>query len=90
MVNMWEVPTMNATVIDDRRRLVLPPEFKPKSAVTVQVIDSETVLVKLARPSTARMVMLLPDVKTLPADREWEEIEHRIVKHTSKKVTPFE
>jgi hypothetical protein len=81
---------MNATVLDDRRRLVLPPEFKPKSAVTVQVIDEETVLVKLAKPNKALMVMLLPDVKTLPDDPEWEKIEHAMVKHTAKKRAPFE
>ncbi len=87
---MWEIPTMNATVIDDRRRLVMPPEFKPKSAVTVQMIDSETAVVKLAKPSAVRMVMLLPDVKQLPRDPEWEAVEHRMVKHAAKKVTQFE
>lgn len=50
---------MTATVLDDRRQLVLPKAFKPKAAVTVQVIDDETVLVKLVKPSKARMVVLL-------------------------------
>lgn len=77
-------------MIDDRRRLVLPAAFKPRSAVTVQVIDEETVLVKLAKPSSGRMVMLLPDVKHLPDDPEWEAVEHRITKHSSQNRAPFE
>ncbi len=81
---------MNATVLDDRRRLVLPPEFKAKSAVTVQLIDAETVLVKLAKPASHRMVMLLPDVKTLPDDPEWQAIESRMVAHSNKNLAPFE
>ena len=65
---------MKATVLDDRRRLVMPNEFPPKSAVTVQRIDDETVLVKLAKASKNGMVMLLPDVKRLPDDPEWQKI----------------
>ena len=81
---------MNATVIDDRRRLVLPAEFKPKSAVPVQVIDAETVLVKLARPATARMVMLLPDVKSFRPDTDWETTEHAFTLASNNGRTPFE
>ena len=81
---------MEATVLDDRRRLVMPQVFKARDAVTVQVIDEETVLVKLAKPSRANMVILLPDVKQLPSDFEWDEIETKIVSHNLRKVTPFE
>jgi hypothetical protein len=81
---------MNATVLDDRRRLVMPPEFKAKSAVTVQVIDEETVLVKLARPSKHRMVLLLPDVKTLPDDPEWDKIEKAFTAASNRGLAKFE
>ena len=81
---------MNATVIDSRRRLVMPPELPPRSPVTVQQIDEDTWIVKRARPENARMVMLLPDVKKLPHDPEWQEIESRIVAHNSKNIAPFE
>jgi len=81
---------MKASMLDDRRRLVMPSEFPPKSAVTVQCIDDETVLVKLAKPSKSRMVMLLPDVKKLPDDPTWQKIESRMVAHHNKKVSPFE
>ena len=56
----------------------------------MQLIDDETVLVKLAKPSRQRMVMLLPDVKELLNDPKWEKIESRIVAHNNKKVAPFE
>jgi DNA-binding transcriptional regulator/RsmH inhibitor MraZ len=82
---------MEATVLDDRRRLVLPAAFKPKSAVTVQMIDEDTVIVKLAKPSAARMVMLLPDVKHFAPDPEWEKVEAKMSAYLSKqKVAPFE
>lgn len=81
---------MNATVLDDRRRLVMPPEFKPKSAVTVQVIDAETVLVKLAKPAKTRLVMLLPDVKRLPEDPEWDKVEAAFTAASIKGLTPPE
>ena len=87
---MWEVPTMNATLLDDRRRLVMPTDLPPKSAVTVQRIDDDTWLVKRVKPSKSRMVMLMPDVTKLAVDTEWQAVESRIVAHTSKKVTPFE
>ena len=81
---------MNATVIDDRRRLVMPPELPPKSAVTVQQIDQDTWLVKRAKPAKLHMVMLLPDVKQLPEDGDWQATESRMVAHSSKKIAPFE
>jgi hypothetical protein len=81
---------MTATVLDDRRRLVMPREFKAKSAVTVQVIDAETVLVKIAKPVKPRVVMLLPDVKHVPSDSEWEAKEHKLAQHASKQLPPFE
>ena len=81
---------MTATMTDDRRRLVMPPELPAKSAVTVQRIDEDTWLVKRARRGKARMVLLLPDVKELPSDPAWEKIESRIVAHASRKVAPFE
>ncbi len=80
---------MNATVLDSRRRLVMPPELPARSAVIVQRVDDDTWLVKRAKPSKHRMVLLLPDVKELPDDPEWEKIETQIVAHNNRKVTPF-
>jgi hypothetical protein len=68
----------------------MPPELPAKSPVTVQQIDADTWIVKRARPSKVRMVMLLPDVKKLPRDADWQKEESRIIAHTSKNVAPFE
>ena len=76
-----EFPKVNATLTDDRRRLVMPPELPPKTPVTVQQIDQDTWIVKRARPEKPDMVMLLPDVKNLPVDEEWLSTESRIVAH---------
>ncbi|HEX7469566.1 MAG TPA: hypothetical protein VF437_02365 [Verrucomicrobiae bacterium] len=81
---------MNATLIDDRRRLVMPPELPARSPVTVQQIDDDTWIVKRARPTKTRMVMLLPDVKKLQRDPEWEKIEQRMAEHQFKNLPPFE
>jgi hypothetical protein len=81
---------MNATVTDSRRRLVMPPELPARSPVIVQQIDKDTWIVKRARPGKARMVLLLPDIKQLPPDPEWQETESRIVAHNSQSVAPFE
>ena len=81
---------MNATLTDDRRRLVMPPELPARSPVTVQQIDEDTWIVKRARPGKIRMVMLLPDIKKLPRDDAWQKTESSIVGHNSKDVAPFE
>ena len=87
---LWELPIMNATVLDDRRRLVMPPGLKPHSAVIVEQLDADTWIVKRAKSVKARTVVLLPDVNELSQDPEWEKVEDRITQHTNKNVTPFE
>jgi len=81
---------MTATVIDSRRRLVMPPELPARSAVTVQQLDDDTWIVKRARPGKTNQVVLLPDIKKLHRDPEWEALEERITAHTTKNLPPFE
>ena len=81
---------MTATVIDNRRRLVMPPELPARSSVTVQQIDEDTWIVKRLRPTKTEVVVLLPDIKKLPQDPEWEALEVRFVAHTNKNRRPFE
>ena len=81
---------MNATVTDSRRRLVMPPELPARSAVLVQQIDEDTWLVKRARPAKVHRVTLLPDIKKLPHDPEWQETESQMVAHHGKTIAPFE
>lgn len=86
----WEIPIMNATVTDSRRRLVMPPELPARSPVLVQQIDVDTWIVRRARPQKTYLVLLLPDIKHLPPDPEWQETESRIVAHHARTIAPFE
>jgi hypothetical protein len=81
---------VNATLLDDRRRLVMPPELPAKSAVTVQRIDSDTWIVKRHRPQKNVIMVAIPIVKELPNDPEWEAVEARLTAHSNRKVAPFE
>lgn len=81
---------MNATLLDDRRRLVMPPELPAKSAVTVQQIDADTWIVKRHRPQRDFMMVAIPVIQELPRDPEWEAIEARRTAHTNRKVAPVE
>ena len=75
---------MNATVTDNRRRLVMPPELPARTPVTVQPLDADTWIVKRARPANTNLVLLPPDIRRLPSDPEWQATESRLVaRHTS-------
>ncbi len=81
---------MNATLLDDRRRLVMPLELPAKSAVTVQRLDADTWIVKRHRPQKNVVMVAIPIIKKLPSDPEWEAIEARLTAHCNRKVAPFE
>jgi hypothetical protein len=87
---VWEAPTLNATLLDDRRRLVMPPELPPKSAVTVQRIDDDTWIVKRHRPQSNVLMVAIPIIKELPGDLEWEAVEAKLTAHCNRKVAPIE
>ena len=87
---MWDAPIVNATLLDDRRRLLMPVELPPKSAVTVQRIDADTWIVKRHRPQKNVIMVAIPIVKDLPSDPEWEAVEAKLTAHCNRKVAPFE
>lgn len=81
---------MTATVLDDRRRLVLPSEFPARAAVTIQHIDEDTILVKRQRDRTDMVCIMVPIIKELPSDPEWEKVESAFTKDSNKGLAPFE
>ncbi len=81
---------MTATVLDDRRRLVLPTGFPARSAVTVQHIDEDTIIVKRQRDLTEVVFIPVPIVKALPRDADWEKVESAFTKDAHKGLAPFE
>jgi hypothetical protein len=86
----WDIPTMIASMTDDKRRLTMPRELPPKSAVTIQQVDENSWLVTRHKPQNDLVVVALPTIKELPKDREWEAIERRMVRHNNKKLPRFE
>jgi hypothetical protein len=81
---------MIASVSDDKRRLTMPKELPPRSAVTIQQIDENSWLVTRQKPNTDLVVVALSTIKELPADLEWEALERRMVKHNNRKLPRFE
>ena len=81
---------MNATLLDDRRRLVMPPELPAKSAVTVQQIDADTWIVKRHCPQRNFLIAPIPIITELPSDPEWEAVEAKLTAHCNRKIAPLE
>jgi hypothetical protein len=86
----WDIPTMTASMTDDKRRLTMPKELPPKSAVTIQQLDNDSWLITRQKPKANLVVVALPTIKELPSDPEWEAIEKRMVKHNNRKLPRFE
>lgn len=83
---MWEIPIVQATKTDDRRRLVMPPELPAGSAVTIQQLDENTFIVRRQLPRDELMVVLEPDLKDLPEDPEWDKKARALARHTWKNL----
>jgi hypothetical protein len=81
---------MIGSITDDKRRLTMPKELPPKSAVTIQQLDDDSWLVTRQKPMTGLVVVALPTIKELSSDPEWEALERRIVKHNNRKLPRFE
>jgi hypothetical protein len=72
--------------LDDRRRLVMPPECPPNSAVTIQQVDNHTWIVRRALPAGDIKLVMIPIIKTLPADPEWDKVETAFARAASAKL----
>jgi hypothetical protein len=71
---------MKMSTLDDRRRLVMPPECPPNSAVTIQQLDEETWLVSLGKETRKFKKVYFPIVEDLPPDPEWDKLEKALAK----------
>jgi hypothetical protein len=81
---------MTAAMIDAKRRLTMPKELSPRSAVTIERVDEDTWVVKRLTPTKELVMVPFPKIERLPDDPEWEEIERRMVAQNNKKLPPFE
>jgi hypothetical protein len=81
---------MIASVTDDKRRLTMPKELPPKSAVTIQRLDDDSWVVTRQKPVDNLVLVAFPLIRELPGDPDWEAIEKRMVKRNNRKLPPFE
>ena len=65
---------IKAATVDDKRRVVLPESWKPRSAVTIECIEADTLVIRRQRPRDPLIVVLEPDVKHLPENRELDRL----------------
>jgi hypothetical protein len=86
---MGDNPIMKSATLDDRRRLVMPPGFPPNSAVTIQQLDRDTLIVKMHRDKKNYKVVLIPAIYRLTDDPEFDALQEKIAQHTSKHLPPF-
>ena len=66
---------LRAATVDDRRRVSLPAEIPPGSAVTFQRIDADTWVIKRQRRDHGYVFVMVATVQNLRTDPEWEKIE---------------
>jgi hypothetical protein len=86
----WEYPIVKSATLDDRRRLVMPPECPPGSAVTIQELDEATWLVKRQLPAKDYKMVMIPVIDRLPDDPDWEKKELDLARYAATKLPPFE
>ena len=58
----------------------MPPECPPNSAVTIEQLDEDTWLVKVARENKKFKRVIIPLIDDLPTDKEWEKVEKAFAK----------
>jgi hypothetical protein len=79
-----------ARQVDDKRRITMPDECPPGSAVDLQQVDAETWIVKLHKPRTDFKVVLIPAIDKLPDDPAWEKKEASLAAHLANNMPPIE
>ena len=77
-------------MVDDRRRVVMPPECPPGSAVTIQALDETTWLIRRQVPPGDFKCVMIPVVKRLPDDQEWDKVEEAFGRTAYSKLPPPE
>lgn len=77
---------MKAAMVDGRRRLLMPPECPPNSAVTIQQVDDNTWIIKRQLPDRRFKMVLIPVVEQLPEDPEWEKTEAALARSATSRL----
>lgn len=90
----WEIATVKLELesrqVDGKRRLIMPQDCPPRSAVTIQQLDQETWLVKRRRPTKNYKLVLIPAIDKLPDDPKWDKVEEAFGRAAYNKLPPPE
>ncbi len=81
---------VKARQVDERRRVTLPREFRPGQDVIFERVDAYTWIVKRHRPDPDIKMVLIPVIKRLPDDPEWDKLEIAFARAACKKLPPPE
>jgi hypothetical protein len=78
---------MKAAQLDDRRRVVMPPECPAGSTVTIDRLDQDTWLLRRHKRDHGLKLIAVQSVRNLPADPDREKIEAQLARHASGKLS---
>lgn len=81
---------LKARQVDDHRRVVLPETVPAGSAVTLQQLDEDTIIVRRHRPRQNLFVVLEPDVKHHRDDPELDKLAEKVSRDSLKKLPKFD
>jgi hypothetical protein len=76
--------------LDNRRRLVLPETFPPGTAVIMTEVEEDTIIVRRHKPDSRFKTIVVPVIKKLPDDPDWEKTERKLAKAAKSKLPPPE
>jgi hypothetical protein len=77
---------VKARPVDERRRIVLPPEFQPGSEVILEQLDQHTWLLQRYQPDRNLKLVLIPVIDRLPDDAAWGKVERAFGRAAYKKL----
>ena len=82
---------IKARHVDEKRRIILPPEIQPGSDVLIEKIDENSWLITRHRKQKKLKILHLPVLSRLPDDPEWDKVEHAFTRAgDDKKLSPPE
>jgi hypothetical protein len=67
---------VKARQVDERRRIVLPREFRPGSDVIIERLDDDTWILKQHRSDPNIKMVMVRTIDRLPDDAEWRKVEN--------------
>ena len=80
----WDIPIVLTAKLDDKRRVTMPPKWSPKTAITIQELGEDCLLVRRVREEKDIKVVVFKGSMTLPEDPEWDDLATRLAEAAIK------